>query len=201
VSSDGSWEGRLIEDVDKEVPVIRRQFLAAAALGWLVWIAAALPAVAQAQGAPPRSPAGPQKAARPAAIDRLGLLILIRQTLTALDLANKSGNYSILREISAPGFAAVHDASRLSTLFRNQRDRNLDYSGVLVYEPQITAGPEITAEGILRFAGVFPSAGSQISFQMYFSPVNGRWKLFGLVADMGPPGAVAPMEAPRTGPR
>lgn len=146
---------------------------------------------------PTVQPAGTaQPDARPAPIDRLGLLILIRQTLTALDLSNKSGNYGILREISAPGFAAINDAAHLSVVFRGQRERNLDYSGVLVYEPRITDGPEITPEGILRFAGMFPSASGQINFQMYFAAVNGQWKLFGLVADVGPSGPVAPMPEP-----
>jgi hypothetical protein len=134
---------------------------------------------------------------RPAQIDKAGLLILIRQTLTALDLSNKTGNYGILREISAPGFAAANDSARLSRSFQNQRDRNLDYSGVLAFEPQLSAGPEMTKEGMLHFAGFFPSASSQIKFDMYFAAVNGQWKLFGLAADVGPAGPIAPMPAPQ----
>jgi|688.fasta_scaffold372150_2 hypothetical protein len=130
-----------------------------------------------------------------AQIDKAGLLILIRQTLTALDLSNKSGNYTILREISAPSFASVNDAARLSATFGNQRARGIDYSGTLAYEPQLTAGPEITKDGILRFAGFFPAASSQIKFEMYFAPVNGQWKLAGLMADLAPSGPVAPTPA------
>lgn len=135
--------------------------------------------------------------AKAAQIDKVDLLILIRQTLTALDLSNKSGNYSILREISAPGFAAVNDAARLSNNFKSQRERGVDYSGTLVYEPQITAGPEISKEGLLRFQGFFPSASSQIKFEMMFAPVNGQWKLFGLAADLAPAGPRAPIPAPQ----
>lgn len=131
--------------------------------------------------------------ARPVQIDRTGLLILIRQTLAALDFSNKSGNYTILREFSSPGFAVMNDAARLSKLFQNQRERNLDYAGALVYEPQITEGPEITKSGILRFAGYFPSPTSQIKFEMHFQPVNGQWRLFGLAADIAPPAPVAPI--------
>jgi hypothetical protein len=145
------------------------------------------------------SPASGQDA-KPAQIDKNGLLILIRSTLIALDLSNKSGNYTILREISAPGFAAVNDAARLSASFRSQRERNLDLSGVLVYEPQLTLMPEITKEGMLRFAGVFPSPTSQIKFEMIFAPVNGQWKLFGLAADVAPPGPAAPLPAPAKNP-
>ncbi len=129
---------------------------------------------------------------RPAQIDKAGSLILIRQALTALDFSNKSGNYTILREISAPGFAAINDAARLSNSFKSQRERGVDYSGTLAYEPQLTAGPEITKEGLLRFQGFFPSASSQIKFEMIFAPVNGQWRLFGLAADLAPSGPIAP---------
>jgi hypothetical protein len=135
-------------------------------------------------------------AAKEVRIDRAGLLILIRQTLTALDLSNKSGNYTTLREISAPGFAAINDAARLSATFGNQRARGIDYSGTLVYEPVLTEGPEITKEGILRFSGYFPSASSQIKFEMYFAPVNGQWKLAGLLADLAPTGPLPPAPPP-----
>jgi hypothetical protein len=151
-------------------------------------------------GARQNTPAPAQQEAKPAQIDKSGLLILIRQTLTALDLSNKTGNYGILREISAPGFAVVNDSARLSRSFQSQRERNLDYSGVLAFEPQLTTGPEITKDGLLHFAGVFPSAVGQITFNMYFAAVNGQWKLFGLAADVGPAGPVAPVPQPQGSP-
>lgn len=129
---------------------------------------------------------------KPAQIDKNGLLLLVREVLYALDLSNKSGNYTILREISAPGFAAANDAARLSQLFRNLREKNADLSGVLVYEPQLTLMPEVTKEGLMRFAGYFPSASNQIKFEMIFAPVNGQWKIFGLAADLAPAGPIAP---------
>ncbi len=134
-----------------------------------------------------------QQQSNSALIDKNGLLLLIRHVLHALDLSNKSGNYSTLREITAPGFAAINDASRLSQLFRNLRDRNIDLSGTLVYEPQLTIMPEITKDGLMRFAGYFPSASNQIKFEMIFAPVNGQWKLFGLGADVVPSGPAAPI--------
>ena len=134
-----------------------------------------------------------EQSSRPAELDKAGALILIRQTLTALDLSNKSGNYTILREISSPGFAAINDAARLSATFKSQRERNVDYSGTLAYEPQLTVMPEIIKGGMLRMAGYFPSASSKINFEMIFAPVNGQWKLFGLQADIAPSGPVAPV--------
>jgi hypothetical protein len=96
---------------------------------------------------------------------------------------------------------AANDAARLSALFRSQLDRNLDYAGVLACEPTMTTPPEIDKNGMMRFAGFFPSASSHINFEMVYAPVNGRWKLFGLGADVGPAGPVAPMPAQQAAPQ
>jgi hypothetical protein len=58
------------------------------------------------------APAAPQ----PAQIDRNGVLILIRSTVLALDQANKTGNYTVLRDLGAPGFPA-NTAARLAEIF------------------------------------------------------------------------------------
>src|SRR3982074_443105 len=43
------------------------------------------------------------QAPKPAQIDRNGVVILVRSTLLALDQANKTGNYTALRDIGSPG--------------------------------------------------------------------------------------------------
>lgn len=132
---------------------------------------------------------------KPAQIDKAGLLLLVRSTLHALDLANKSGNYTILREIGSPAFAASNDAARLSQIFKNLRELNLDLSGVLVYEPELTLMPQIDKNGYMKFGGFFPSPISQIKFEMIFAPIDGKWKIFGLMADVvrsGPAPSAAP---------
>src|SRR5260370_41148825 len=67
----------------------------------------------------------------PALIDRNGVLILIRSTLLALDQANKTGNYTVLRDLGSPGFQ-TNTAARLAEIFASQRKDNIDLSGVVV---------------------------------------------------------------------
>jgi hypothetical protein len=138
------------------------------------------------------SPAVAQNAAKPAQIDRNGLLILIKSTLVALDQANKTGNYSVLRDLAAPSFAAANNPARLAEIFANLRRDKIDLSGALVLEPQLTVMPEFTQGGMLHFAGFFPSAPSQINFEFLFAPVEGQWRLFGLSANLGSATPVAP---------
>ncbi|MFY9657339.1 MAG: hypothetical protein WAK01_12280 [Methylocystis sp.] len=152
---------------------------------------AASPAAAQA-------PAGRPPAA--AQIDRNGLMILLRSTLLALDQANKTGNYSVLRDLAAPSFAAANNPARLGEVFSNLRRDKVDLSGVIVLEPQLTVMPELTQNGMLHFAGFFPSVPRQINFEMLFAPVDGQWRLFGLAANLGSPAPVAPTAAPTPAP-
>jgi hypothetical protein len=125
-------------------------------------------------------------------IDRNGVLILVRYALAALDQANKTGNYSVLRDIAAPNFAAANNPARLSEIFSNLRRQGVDLSGALVLEPQLTVLPEFDDQGYMRLAGFFPSVPLQLNFQMIFAPVGGQWRIFGLGATVGSSGPVAP---------
>ncbi len=145
----------------------------------------------------------PAQAPKPAQIDRNGVLILIRTTLLALDQANKTGNYTVLRDLGSPEFQA-NSAARLAEIFAQQRRDNVDLSGVAVIDPQLTLLPQIEPNGLLRMAGFFPSVPTQVSFQLAYAPVGGRWRLFELSVSFGeaapqPPAPATPL-APATPP-
>ena len=116
---------------------------------------------------------GPQSAPRPAQIDRNGVLILIRQSLLALDQANKTGNYTVLRDLGSPAFQA-NSAARLSEIFAKQRNDNIDLSSVAVIDPQLTLLPQIEASGLLHMTGFFPSVPTQVNFDLAYAVVNGQ---------------------------
>ncbi|MGY8664063.1 hypothetical protein Q3C01_17080 [Bradyrhizobium sp. UFLA05-109] len=134
---------------------------------------------------------------RPAQIDRNGVLILIRTALIALDQANKTGNYTVLRELGAPAFQ-VNSAEKLAEIFAKERSDHLDLSGVAAIEPQLTLLPQIEANGLMRMAGFFPSVPQQLSFDLLYAPVNGQWRLFGISVKIGSavPAAPDPPAAP-----
>jgi hypothetical protein len=156
------------------------------------------PASKQSAPAPKQQPSQPQ-APKPAQIDRNGVLILIRETLLALDQANKTGNYTVLRDLGSPAFQA-HSAARLAEIFAQQRKDNIDLSGVAVIEPQLTLLPQIEANGQMHMAGFFPSVPMQVNFELLYEPVDGRWRLFGLSVSFGQaaPAAPRPPAAPAT---
>lgn len=157
------------------------------------WICAALVILIGACGAAVAQPP-PAAAPKPANIDRNGVLMLIRSSLLALDQANKTGNYTVLRDLGSPGFQTANTAARLSEIFAQQRNEKLDLSGVAVIDPQLSLLPEIEANGMMRMAGFFPSMPSQVNFDLIFAPVDGQWRLFGLGVNLGQAAPVAPAQ-------
>jgi hypothetical protein len=137
--------------------------------------------------------------AKSAPIDRNGVMILIRSTLLALDQANKTGNYTVLRDLGAPAFQSNSDA-RLAEIFAAQRRDRLDLSGVAVLDPQLSLLPEVEPNGIMRMAGFFPSVPTQVNFELAFAPVDGQWRLFGVSVGFGSSAPVAPQPAPAVKP-
>ncbi|WP_342729203.1 hypothetical protein AAFG07_21150 [Bradyrhizobium sp. B097] len=133
----------------------------------------------------------PPPAPKPAQIDRNGVLMLVRSSLLALDHANKTGNYTVLRDIGAPGFQ-INSAARLGEIFAKLRNDNLDLSGVAVIDPQLNLLPQIEANGLMHMAGFFPSVPNQVNFDLAFAPVNGQWRLFGISVSIGQSGPTAP---------
>ncbi len=135
------------------------------------------------------------EAPRPAEIDRNGVLILIRSALLALDDANKTGNYSVLRDLGAPGFQLANSDARLAEIFASQRKENLDLSGVAVLEPQLSLLPQIELTGMMRMAGFFPSVPTQVNFALLYASVNRQWRLMGIAVSLGQTAPVAPAPA------
>ncbi|MCK1395143.1 hypothetical protein [Bradyrhizobium sp. 1] len=161
-----------------------------AAVGLLI-LGAVTTSAQQTPPQPHQAPPQQQAAPKPANIDRNGVLMLIRSTLLALDHANRTGNYTVLRDLGAPGFQ-VNTAAKLAEIFAKQRGDKLDLSGVSVIDPQLSLLPQIEPNGLLHMAGFFPSVPSQVNFELLFAPVEGQWRVFGVSLSVGQAAPAAP---------
>jgi hypothetical protein len=155
------------------------RLIGALALASMLFVPIAFP-----QTAKPSAP-------KPAQIDRNGVLMLVRSTLLALDHANKTGNYTVLRDIGAPGFQ-TNSAARLAEIFAKLRNDKIDLSGVAVIDPQLSLLPQIESNGMMHMAGFFPSVPSQVNFELLYAPVESQWRVFGISVSIGQAGPVAP---------
>ena len=82
---------------------------------------------------PPATPAPPQPL--PVGIEQA--LYLIRSTLLTLNDANRSGNYTVLRDLAAPDFQARNTAADLADVFSDLRRRKFDLYGAALLAPQL----------------------------------------------------------------
>ena len=150
-----------------------------------------LAAPAAAQPRPPAAPAPGATARAAAAPDQLVVLKLVWSAMAALDHANRTGNYSVLRDLASPDFQANNSAATLAGIFQNVRDARLDLSTTLIVNPTYQFPPSLIDGGLLRVRGSFPLRPQPIAFDLLFQQVAGEWRIFGI--------AVAPGAQPQRG--
>ncbi len=107
-------------------------------------------------------------------------LYLIRSALLTLNDANRSGNYSVLRDLAAPEFQARNSAADLALAFSELRARKFDLFGAALLAPRLSAPPTIDAGGMLRLSGNIPTRLLQIDFDLLFQNAGASWRLYGL---------------------
>jgi hypothetical protein len=132
---------------------------------------------ARAQGP---APAAPPAAAQPGVPDTLIVHKLIWSTMAALDQANQTGNYSVLRDLGAPGFQANNTPATLAGIFTAIRNQNIDLGYTLVISPVFQFPPAIVQGGLLRVRGVFALRPNAIGFDFLYQNVGGQWRIFGI---------------------
>jgi hypothetical protein len=113
------------------------------------------------------------------------ILALVVSTLIALNQANATGNYSVFRELGAPGFQLINSTAKLANVFAELRGKGFDLAPIVFLTPKLIKRPELK-DGILRVSGFFPTAPEQLNFDLMYQSVQGRWLLFGLAVDTSP---------------
>jgi hypothetical protein len=117
---------------------------------------------------------------KPRLPDDYTLNMMIRSTIIAVNQANKSGNYSVLRDLGSPAFQRANSVAKLAEIFAAQRNAKLDFSPVLFFKPNLVAKPEVDTNGILRLTGFFPTQPVIISFDLAFEWVDNEWQHTGV---------------------
>jgi len=142
----------------------------------------ALPHVAFGQVRPRENQTAAAQA--PALPDAYKMDMLIRTTLIALSQANLTGNYTVLRDLGSPSFQSANTAARLTEAFAELRQRKLDFSPILFFNPKLVRQPAIDDGGRLRLTGFMDTRPERINFDMMFERVGGDWRLFGIAVQM-----------------
>jgi hypothetical protein len=186
--------GMTCSRLTQETSIVRGKAIVAALalvpIGTVDAVAQGAPPVGQQPGKPAATasivPTPRQLAVPPAE----ALLMLIRSMLIALHHGNITGNYTVLRKLSAPGFQAANSAANLGQIFADLRTQRVDLTPALLLTPELVQGPAITDNGMLTMTGFLSTPQQRINFQPAFQAVDGFWRPFGIGINATP----APME-------
>ena len=124
--------------------------------------------------------------AKPTVPDRNAIGILVRTTVIAISHANRTGNYTVLRDLGSPGFRNANSAARLAEVFGDLRKRNLDIGPTVLFPVRLTRPAAIDKQGMLRLTGFFPTRPMSVAFDLAYERVRGRWLLFGVSIKVTP---------------
>ncbi|MGA7327399.1 MAG: hypothetical protein WBX25_23645 [Rhodomicrobium sp.] len=128
----------------------------------------------------------PQQPKQPITISGAELAMLIKSTIMALQNANQTGNYSVLRDLGTPVFRERFDQAMLTAAFANLRVRHVNLTPILLLQPNLTKGPELTPRNQLHITGYFQTQPLQVKYEMLLLQIDGVWRIDGLAVDAVP---------------
>ena len=124
---------------------------------------------------------------------------LVWTTMVAVDQANVTGNYSVLRDMAAPGFQAANDPAKLGQIFASLRASGANLSDTLLLAPTYRAQPRMVQADMVQVQGSFASRPTAINFELLYQWTGGKWRLFGvaiapqaMASQSAPPAAAVP---------
>jgi hypothetical protein len=141
----------------------------------LIAAAAAVPAAAQVRPAPARTAGAPNLPVP----DQRTALKMLYGIMAAVDQANRTGNYSVLRDLGTPAFQARNDQAALAAIFARLRRQQADISETLMATPVWEISPRLTSPTVLRMRGAFPLRPQSVAFDLLFTWDRG-WRLDGV---------------------
>lgn len=134
------------------------------------------------------------QAQRPAAVvaipDQAGLARLVWSTMAAVDHANRTGNYAVLRALGSPDFQASNGAPALSRIFATLREGGVNLIDTLSIEPSYEFPPALEG-GMLRLRGAFRMRPQAVQFDLLYQ-WNQGWMLNGVAVRAIPHSSLPP---------
>lgn len=154
--------------------------LAAVCGSLIVQISSSLPSGIWDQyglGAATPSPAEP--------VDRSTAVAISRAVLMRLDDANRTGNYSVFRDMSAPDFQAINSAGDLKRIFSWIRSEGLTLSSSASLEASSLHPATLEKGGILHLRGGLSDIPGGLSFDLLMQYSDAGWRVFGIAVYRG----------------
>lgn len=115
------------------------------------------------------------------------LMVLLHLSLTSLDQANRTGNYTVFRQMASQHFQDANSVEQLATIFKAWRLAGINLSVLAIRDPVLMRQPSIDAQGLLTLVGVLPGAPDEVKFRLAFIRGEDGWQLYGLTLSTSRP--------------
>jgi hypothetical protein len=122
--------------------------------------------------------------------DEAGLAKLVWSTMAAVDHANNTRNYTVLRALGSRDFQATNSEAQLAAAFFGLRQQGVNLIDTLAIEPEYEFPPRIEG-GALRIRGAFRMRPQAVQFDLLYAWAPG-WLLKGVAVRVVPFSSLPP---------
>jgi hypothetical protein len=113
--------------------------------------------------------------------------VLIKASLLSFNDANVTGNYAVFHAKLSKPFRDQFPPDKLAEVFKEFRDKHIDFDIIAAKRPVSTEEPKISGNGILSLKGYFDTTPSRLNYDLAFVMSDGEWKLIKVDVDMKRP--------------
>jgi hypothetical protein len=111
---------------------------------------------------------------------------MVKNALAAVNHANLTGNYTVLRDLGSEAFRRRNSAADLAGIFSDLRQRHYDLSPVLCLTPQFAEPPTAGQPGRLQLVGFFNTQPEAVHFSVVYQQSAAGWALDEVSVATGP---------------
>ncbi len=141
--------------------------------------------------------AGAAEPVSTAPADSAVMEMMVKNALTALNHANITGNYTVLRDLGGEAFRERNSAADLAESFREHRRKHYDLSPILCAAPQFAQPPAEVRPGRLQLVGSFDTKPETVHFAVEYVQTPKGWALNAISVALAPKAEVALSESNR----
>ena len=113
--------------------------------------------------------------------------VLIKVSLLSFNDANVTGNYAVFHAKLSKPFRDQFPPEKLSEIFKEFRDKRIDFDIISAKKPVGTEEPKIGSNGVLALKGYFDTPPTRVNYDLAFIMSEGEWKLIKVDVDVKKP--------------
>jgi hypothetical protein len=112
---------------------------------------------------------------------------LVKASLLSFNDANVTGNYAVFHAKLSKPFRDQFPPEKLAEIFKEFRDKRIDFDIIVAKKPIITEEPKISGNGVLSIKGYFDTTPTRVNYDLAFVRSEGEWKLIKVDVDVKRP--------------